>query len=217
VADCAVIFDVDGVLLELTRDEEEIFFTALSKFVPTENLSRDWNSYAIRNDEDIIAEILQLNALPASSIDDVKTHYISLLKSSAVAAVAIPGARQLLQTLNNKALLGIATANLLDAAQHRLQQVGLWEHVARNAHGGDGGGHKSAILGRALSHLEMNPNRIVYVGDNLNDVTAGLLHNVHFIGFSENAERRNRLREAGARHTSSNHVETIAVINQLLA
>ena len=57
VADFAIIFDVDGVLLELTSDEEELFFTALSKFVPTENLSRDWNSYRIRNDEDIMTEI----------------------------------------------------------------------------------------------------------------------------------------------------------------
>jgi phosphoglycolate phosphatase-like HAD superfamily hydrolase len=217
VADCAVIFDVDGVLLELTREEEEIFFTALSKFVATEHLSRDWNSYRVRNDENIIAEILERNHLSATLVNDVQAHYISILKSSAVKAKPIASAAQLLQTLQTKAHLGIATANFLSAAQHRLAQVNLWRHVSSLAQGADGGGHKSAILGRALSTLTMKPQRIVFVGDNLNDLTAGLDHGIHFIGFSEDPARRQQLRGAGAKHTSANHLETTSLIKQLLA
>jgi HAD superfamily hydrolase (TIGR01549 family) len=217
VVECAVIFDVDGVLLELTRDEEEVFFTALSKYVPTQNLSRDWNSYKIRNDEDIILEILERNHLAATLLNEVSSHYISLLTSSAVHSSAIAGAATLLQALHGKARLGIATANLLDAARLRLQQVQLWEPVAPYAHGADGGGHKSIILGRALSQLKLQPKNIVFVGDNLNDVAAGLGHGVHFIGFSESAERRDVLRHAGALHISANHLETMALIHRLLA
>lgn len=217
MVDAAVIFDVDGVLLELTRDEEEVFFTALSKFVAVDKLSRDWNSYKIRNDEDIIAEVLERNRLPVTLMDDVKLHYVSLLQSSAIETLSIPGAANLLETLEGKARLGIATANLIAAAQHRLQQVDLWHPVASLAEGADGGGHKSAILARVLLRLNMTPTRIVYVGDNLNDVAAGLLHHVHFIGFSQSSERREQLREAGAKHTSADHGETITLINTLLA
>jgi phosphoglycolate phosphatase-like HAD superfamily hydrolase len=217
VADHAIIFDVDGVLLELTRPEEELFFEALSKFVPTHNLSRDWNSYAIRNDEDIIVEILRRNALSPTLLPDVKVHYMSVLQSAPVGAQPIAGAALLLNALRGQAKLGIATANLLAAARHRLQQAEMWAPVSDLAYGADGGGHKSAILGRALSKLNMDPRHIIYIGDNLNDVDAGLQHGVHFIGFSESADKRKQLQNAGAEYISANHSETLNLINRLLA
>jgi FMN phosphatase YigB (HAD superfamily) len=62
MADAAVIFDADGVFLELTSVEEDAFFVPFEDRYGLKNLSRDWNSYAIRNDENIIAEILQVTA-----------------------------------------------------------------------------------------------------------------------------------------------------------
>jgi phosphoglycolate phosphatase-like HAD superfamily hydrolase len=216
LADCAIIFDVDGVLLELTRDEEEIFFTALSKFVPTENLSRDWNSYKIRNDEDIIAEILERNHLSPSKKSEVMSHYIKLLEQSTGRAVTIEGSAQLLEASAKLAKLGIATANLLAAAKHRLQQADFWNAIKNHAQGADGGGHKTIILGRNIASFHPKPNRIIYIGDNLNDVAAGLAHGVNFIGFSQNAERRKILSKAGAIYTSENHDETLAHIIRML-
>jgi phosphoglycolate phosphatase-like HAD superfamily hydrolase len=217
VADAAVIFDVDGVLLELTRAEEEIFFTALQRFVPTDDLSRDWNSYRIRNDDDIITEILERFSVEVLLKTEVIAHYISLLRTSGVNAVSIAGAGELLQGLGGKARLGIATANLLGAAQHRLQQAGFWSAVSHHAQGADGGGHKSVILQRAIATLKLPSHRIVFIGDNINDVDAGLSNGVHFIGFSESAERRSLLAKAGARFLSANHMETQKLISQLLA
>jgi phosphoglycolate phosphatase-like HAD superfamily hydrolase len=217
MADCAVIFDVDGVLLELTRDEEEIFFIALSRFVSTENLSRDWNSYRIRNDDDIVAEILERNRLPQSLKPQVISHYISLLEQSAVASVPINGAAELLVELQATAALGIATANFRAAARLRLQQAGLWQPVSAYAFGADGGGHKHQILARVLASLDVSKSRIVYVGDNLNDVIAGRENDIYFIGFSENAERRQKLAEAGAQNLAANHVETLGFIRHFLA
>ena len=53
--DSAVIFDVDGVLLDLTAPEEDAFFLAFARLHGLTGLSRDWDSYRIRNDEHIIA------------------------------------------------------------------------------------------------------------------------------------------------------------------
>ena len=131
MADAAVIFDVDGVLLELTRAEEDAFF------VPFER-------------------------------------------------------------------------------RYGLKDAGLWDHVSTCAHGADSGGHKREILARAIVATGLPKNRIVYVGDNLNDVEAGLSNGVHFIAFSTDSGRLAELRRAGASHASNNHLDSFRLIGHLL-
>jgi FMN phosphatase YigB (HAD superfamily) len=47
--DSAVIFDVDGVLLDLTAPEEDAFFLAFERRYGITGLSRDWDNYRVRN------------------------------------------------------------------------------------------------------------------------------------------------------------------------
>jgi phosphoglycolate phosphatase-like HAD superfamily hydrolase len=219
--DSAVIFDCDGVLLELLRNEEEMFFSALSAFVPTDELSRNWNSYTIRNDDDIISEVLGRFGMSESLKPKVIKHYLSALASALekrhITSTAIPGTEKLLQQLKGKHRTGLATANFIEAARLRLEQAGLWPFVAHHAIGADGGGHKHQLLARLLETIPLPKNRIVYVGDNVVDVDAGLMNGVHLIGFSVSAERRDQLRAAGARHVAASHHEAAALIGQFLA
>ena len=220
MADAAVIFDVDGVLLELTRPEEDAFFVPFERRFGLNGISRDWNSYAIRNDENIIAEILARHGLPEHEHANVVADYLDVLSrqlaDGTIETIAIPGALELLQKLKGNLRTGIATANLLGAAELRLIHAGLWEHVSVLAHGADGGGHKREILARAISSTGLPRDRIVYIGDNLNDVEAGLSNGVHFIGFSTDPGRLMELKRAGARHTSNNHLDSFRLIGHLL-
>ena len=220
MVDATVIFDVDGVLLELTSAEEDAFFAPFEQRYGLENLSRDWNSYTIRNDENIIAEILARHGLPAREHAEVVADYLEVLKlrleTGAIETIAIPGARDLLNKLHGSLQLGIATANLLSAAKFRLQSVDFWNPVSAHAFGAEGGGHKREILARAISSTGFPKNRIVYVGDNLNDVEAGLSNGIHFIGFSTNPGRLNELERAGTNHISNNHLDTFRLIRHLL-
>jgi len=217
--DSAVIFDVDGVLLDLTGAEEDAFFLTFERRYGLTGLSRDWDSYQVRNDEHIIAEILSRHGLPATERDAVIADYLAILSqgfaSGALRAMAIPGAVQLLEDLGGSRT-GIATANLLSAAQLRLQAASLWQPVQGLAFGAEGSGHKRETVARAIAATGLPRNRIVYIGDNLNDVDAGLSNRVHFIGFSEDPARRERLGRAGAVHLAANHRETRGIIAGLL-
>jgi HAD superfamily hydrolase (TIGR01549 family) len=217
--DRAVIFDVDGVLLDLTAPEESAFFLAFERLHGITGLSPDWDSYRVRNDEHIIAEILERHGLPASAKQAIVAEYLSILSeglaSGALRAVALPGARDLLDALAGLQR-GIATANLLAAARLRLQFAGLWEPVSHRAFGAEGSGHKRETVARAIAATGLAKDRIVYIGDNLNDVDAGLTNGVHFIGFAQDAARRERLAAAGARHLSGDHGTTMGLVQQLL-
>jgi HAD superfamily hydrolase (TIGR01549 family) len=193
----------------------------LSAFVPTRNLSRNWDSYKSRNDDDIIDEILQCAGKPKALKQEVKNAYLALLArrfaENELSAEIIPGANQMLKQLAAQGVgLGIATANLLQAARIRLVHAGLWQHVAQFPFGADGGGHKRRTLARAIAATGLARDRIVYVGDNLNDVDAGLANGVHFIGFSTNAARRDRLKMGGAQYLSADHHDTARLIMELL-
>ena len=218
--DSAVIFDCDGVLLELLPDEEEMFFSALAAFIPTDELSRNWNSYTIRNDDDIVSEVLARFGKAESLKPEVIKHYLrglaSALNNKHITSTAIPGTVELLQQLKGKHRLGLATANFIEAARLRLEQAGLWPFVSHHAIGADGGGHKRQLLACLLESIPLPRNRIVYVGDNVVDVEAGLKNGVHLIGFSLSPARRDQLRAAGARHIAASHAETAALIGQFL-
>jgi phosphoglycolate phosphatase-like HAD superfamily hydrolase len=217
--DSAVIFDVDGVLLELTSAEEDAFFQVFARRYGLTGLSRDWNSYRIRNDEHIIAEILERHRLPPSEHAALVADYLAILGQGLtggnVPAVEIDGAADMLRALSSHRL-GIATANLLPAARLRLQSRGLWPMVSGLAFGAEGSGHKRDTVARAVAASGIPRQRIVYVGDNLNDLEAGKDNGVAFIGFSIDPVRRQRLASAGATHLSGHHATTLRLIGQLL-
>lgn len=222
--DAAVIFDVDGVLLHLTPPEEDAFFHPFLELHGLTGLSRDWDSYRIRNDHDIMAEMLERHfhrPPTADEMDRLTRSYLSHLGAGLaggeLTAVEIPGARELLSALRADGItIGIATANLVDAARLRLQSAGLWDFVAALPFGADGGGAKTEILSRAIAASGLARHRIVYIGDNLNDVDAGLRNEVHFIGFAREQHRRDRLAQAGAATVCGDHDTSYQLIAGML-
>ena len=223
MADASVIFDVDGVLLDLTPAEEDAFFFPFARLHGLEGLSRDWDSYRIRNDEEIITEILTRHFGRTPSPGEHQTiiqtylhHLASGIELKRLMPSPIDGASQLLARLHGRAELGIATANLLEAAELRLKAVRLWEPVRAHAFGANGGGAKRDILARAIAAAGLPAKRIVFIGDNLNDVEAGLAHGVHFIGFSRDEAKGRRLAEAGAQRICNHHQDTLKHIEQAL-
>ena len=221
----AVVFDVDGPLLDLGPAEEQAFFTPFKTLFGIEGLSNDWDSYRIRNDREIIHEILERHLGDGFE----PQHYHALLEeydrelSSGFAqgrlkVTPIPGALQLLEALSATGVvsLGMATANIRRAAEIRLREAGMWDHVRHYPGAADEGGPKHQVLARVIAGLGLPPERVVYIGDNLNDLEAGKVNGTHFIGFHVGEAKRKRLLNHGARHVTGDHGETLALIRQML-
>jgi len=138
--------------------------------------------------------------------------------SGRLRASAVRGADALLDRLAGLPgmALGMATANLRRAAELRLRAAGLWDPLSRYPGAADGGGAKREVLARVIADLDLPPERIVFIGDNLNDVEAGSANGTHFIGFHWQEARRRRLSDNGARHVSGDHEETYRLIVRLL-
>lgn len=222
--DAAVIFDVDGPLLELTTAEEDRFFAPLRAVYGLKDMSRDWDSYRIRNDVEIYREILEQHVAPMDmpiALKSVAEMYVAALEEGyadgSLDVVGIPGARELLERLSGHPAiaLGIATANFGAAARVRLTRANMWSHVQHHPGAAEYGGAKKNILARVIEELDVPKSRIIFLGDNLNDLEAGTENEVHFIGFHVDAARRQRLSDAGAKIVSGDHDTTWQLISEI--
>lgn len=207
------------------RAEEDAFFAPFETLYGLTGLSREWDSYRIRNDEEIIKEVFERHLGRAPATQELSRHiteYCSVLEQGygcgRLAVRAIPGAKELVDALRAipALALGTATANLARAAEIRLRRAGLWDGLGHHCCGADGGGHKSTVLARLIDRLGVPPERIVYLGDNLNDIEAARATGVHFIGFATEEHRRRRLSEAGADIVTGDHRTTRNLIDAAL-
>lgn len=222
---CAVIFDVDGPLLHLRKPEEDAFFAPLEQVFGITGLSRDWDSYNVRNDRDIIHQVLGEHLgdrfEPSHYDAFVEAYDAELTDGFATGRLEvsiIPKAHDIVGALAAMPglALGIATANLRCAAEIRLRQAGLWDRLSAYPGTADRSGHKHEVLARVISDLALPADRIVYIGDNLNDLEAGRKNGTHFIGFHVHPDRRRRLTDNGAEHVTGDHNETLALISKML-
>ncbi len=223
--DCAVIFDVDGPLLHLGKREEDAFFAPLERVFGITGLSRDWDSYKVRNDRDIVHEVLGDHLgerFEPAHYDAFVEAYDAELKdgfaSGRLEVSLVPKAQNIVAALAETPglALGIATANLKCAAEIRLRQAGLWDRLSAYPGTADRSGHKHEVLARVISDLALPADRVVFIGDNLNDLEAGRRNGTHFIGFHVHAGRRQRLSDNGAEFVAGDHDETLALISTML-
>lgn len=223
MTDAAVIFDVDGPLLELTAAESAAFFVPFRVEFDLTGLSDDWDSYRLRNDVEIYREVLEKAGLPTNeaTLAHLQTRYLAELEAIYARGedvLPIPGALNLLKELSQiqGLALGTATANLEAAASLRLKRVQMWDYLKQWHSGAEGGGAKRDILARVLKRLDLPPQRVVFLGDNLNDFDAAQANGTHFIGFHVDARQQQRLKAAGANIVTGDHTETRRIIRRLL-
>lgn len=227
---CAVIFDVDGVILHLTPPEEAAYFKALELVFGIDDASPDWDSYRARNDVEIVEELIETRLNRPAEPSDILAFtdkYISLvdvgIRTGEIEVLEIEGIRDVLMALTQaeNLIMGLATANLMGMAKMRLRHLGLNDFFKVGGFA-EARGPKRQILQKTMAGLtdeRGNPipkERVVFLGDNVGDVDAGLSNGCGLIAFSEERSKHQKLKDAGAEHIISSHTQTVPMIERLL-
>lgn len=186
----AVIFDIDGTLLE-DRLESDAYIKAFEISYGITGINDNWSSYQVPTDLGIMREILTRHlSRPCrdSEVEMVMNTYILLLRE--IEPALIPGVQRMLETLHNREdiSLALATGNLERGAKLRLEKAGLWRYFRCGAFADDGD-NKTAILGKALLKCrevwpDLRSNNVIYMGDHPGDAIAAHACGVHFIAIN---------------------------------
>lgn len=201
-----VICDIDGTLIELTRAELAVFFGTFERAFGIRAPEREWARYVATNDYAIIRTVLHTHFgrhATAAEIALFRREYLGGLADGFADGTLrhelVAGVTALLDALVGApdVELTLATANMRDGAALRLEAAGLWSYFSGGAFAEDGL-HKPAILAAALAQTDTDPATVVYLGDSPADAVAAQAAGVAFVGIATRAERREKLRDAGA-------------------
>ncbi|MEM7170197.1 MAG: HAD hydrolase-like protein [Pseudomonadota bacterium] len=204
-----IIFDVDGVLLELTPPETALFLQAFAP-LGIHTVSDDWNSYKKRNDLEIAKEVIETHFGRPAREDEVAAviaHYLRTIEVGLTSGTLRPkvllGVPTTLEALSSqreregRPRLGLASANLEQAARLRLRAVGL-EAPFEVGGFAEHGTNKTETLTALIMQNDMPPNRVLFIGDQSSDTAAALENGVTFLGIASEPEHQAKLRLAGA-------------------
>lgn len=167
----AVIFDIDGTLLQSASVDDLLYRTAVNTVLGQVRLRSTLHEYDYVTDTGVLSQILTDNDIPRTRapIDEIKSHFVELLRKHIDdngPFIEVPGASKLLQELSNSAshAVAIATGGWRESAELKLESAGfdyanLPLATANDHH------ERTTIMEIALSHLGGGFTSVTYYGD----------------------------------------------------
>lgn len=205
----AVIFDFDGTLIDSSAAIVSTFSAVLRK-----HGAQPWDEERIRRSIGRPLAELFAEVFPDGRPDraELVETYRRLSKSNGFEEVHLmPGAREILEALETKAGLGIATSRTARSTTAILQRFGLQSRfgsivgidMVRNPKP-----HPEPIE-KVLGQLEITPTRSLLVGDTPDDILAARRAGVTAVGITTGAYDESALRHAGASRVIARLIDLI--------
>ncbi len=167
----AVIFDIDGTLIESAKVDDELYRQSVTEILGPVSLRPSLSDYRRVTDAGILAEILDDNNLGdlPDPTESVRTRFVELLESHIALHgpfAEVPGARQFLDAHRHSKehAVAIATGGWRLSAMLKLDSAGFDVGGVPIATSDD---HfdRTGIMRLALSQLKVEFESITYFGD----------------------------------------------------
>ncbi|BCS93574.1 HAD family hydrolase [Metallosphaera javensis (ex Sakai et al. 2022)] len=171
----AVIFDIDGTLLENSRAHKLAFSTLFKRYGIDKHKYNNLITHGM-TDRGIVYEVFRISGFQKSEqeldllVKELSDIFMEFFEPSDVAM--LPGVADLLKELSNKAILGIGTGNCKKIALARLAAADLHSYFKFGSFG-DNFLRREEMLQEALSLIPRSENLDIFViGDTPKDIDA---------------------------------------------
>ena len=174
----AVIFDIDGTLLNSASVDDDLYRSALQRVLGPVRFRESLNDYDHVSDSGILAQVIDDNQLsvPQSPAPQIISYFVESLQNYMASNgpfLEVPGARQFLKGLraSPEHYVALATGGWRASATMKLQSAGF-DLDGSDLFTSDQEHDRSRIMLSALDRPESGYDSITYYGDGLWDRAA---------------------------------------------
>lgn len=206
-----ILFDIDGTLVLTGRAGMRAMNLACRDIVHADDAMHGVN-FAGRTDWSILADVMQKygRTLDPPLLDELRRSYVRHLvdeiqhPGEGVKDV-MPGIPELLGALERRddVALALLTGNFVESARIKLEHFDLWKYFPCGAFGGDAASRNDLVpvaITRAREYglADVEPDRVLVVGDTPNDVECALVAGARPIAVATGGYSMEDLRASGA-------------------
>lgn len=167
----AVIFDIDGTLIQSASTDDALYKSALEAVLGPVRIRPRLHDYDYVSDSGILSQILEDNSLREEPelIETIKARFLDSLKSHVSdfgPFEEVPGAKRFIERLNvsREYSVAVATGGWRRTAEFKLQTSGF-DLAGLPIATSDDAIDRTEIMRIALSHLGESFSSITYFGD----------------------------------------------------
>ena len=183
----AVIFDIDGTLLQSASVDDQLYRSALCHVLGPLGFRETLADYDYVSDSGILWQVLSDNDLPSEPdpTPDIVSHFVATLQDYILSNgpfCEVPGARRLLANLKSSRdhYVAIATGGWSASATLKLQSAGF-DLADISVSASDNERDRTRIMRAALDRSESDYQSITYFGDGPWDRDACIELGWHFV------------------------------------
>ncbi|MGB9977844.1 HAD family hydrolase [Methanobacterium sp.] len=204
--DKLVLFDIDKTLIDRSICHHVAFSYAFKKIYGV-TVDISIINYAGMTDPQIAMEVLKCIGLDESlvkvRIDECMDAIVDYFKENAEREniPALDGAKELLDALENKVIIGLITGNLEPIALEKMRKAGLSRYFHVGGFGSDNINRTELVktaIKRAKDNHNFNGSEVFVIGDTPRDIKAGYEAGARSIGVATGRYSKEELKDSGA-------------------